>query len=242
MTSTLEPDLAAAADHIGAIGSAYYFDPATLAVGKEHDLDGFRFYFLGRGGVLGDVEAEVVASAFGYFHPRLIEKMWNTAKERVAPRAAARMYLSCGHEFARARFADVAGLDAFCTAAEQVNAAIDPAGLALYAGHDAEPLPEDPPARAIQLCTVLREARGSAHLLGIVAVGLHPSVAHAIRRPDAIGMFGWPDDIEISEQDRARWAEAEAITDRQMAVPFATLDDGGRRDFLAGLAGMRAVL
>ncbi len=241
MTSPV-PELAAAAHHIAALGACYYFDPATLAIGKAHNLDGYRFYFLGRGGVLGDVEAEVVASAFGYFEPAIVEKMWTTAKARMAPRDAARLYLSCGHEFARTRFADVAGLDAFCAAAEQVNDAIDPAGLALYAGFDAEPLPDDPPARAIQLCTVLREARGSAHLLAIVAVGLSPRLAHAIHRPDAVKEFGWPDDVEIDEQDRARWEQAEELTDRQMDPPFASLDESGRRALLAGLEAMRAAL
>jgi hypothetical protein len=50
---------------IGKAGSAFYFHPSTLARGKEVGLDGFRFYMLGRGGVLGDVESDVVASAFG---------------------------------------------------------------------------------------------------------------------------------------------------------------------------------
>ena len=39
----------------GDIGSAFYFHPDTLAMAKGHGLDGFRMYFLGRGGVLGDV-------------------------------------------------------------------------------------------------------------------------------------------------------------------------------------------
>ena len=41
---------------LGQIGQAYYFHPDTLARGKELGLDGFRWYMLGRGGVLGDVE------------------------------------------------------------------------------------------------------------------------------------------------------------------------------------------
>jgi hypothetical protein len=50
---------------IGAAGASFYFDSDTLARGKELGLDGFRFYFLGRGGVLGDVEPAVVES-FGW--------------------------------------------------------------------------------------------------------------------------------------------------------------------------------
>ena len=75
----------AACPKIGDLGSAFYFDPATVAKGKELGLDGFRFYFLGRGGVLGDVEPRVVQAAFGYFEPRLIAKIWDSARERMPP-------------------------------------------------------------------------------------------------------------------------------------------------------------
>jgi hypothetical protein len=228
---------------IGELGGApWYFHPKTLAAGKEHNLDGFRLYFLGRGGVLGDVEAEVVASAFGYFNPALVEKLWNTAKERMAPRDAARLYLSCCHQFARDHFGDVEGLDAYCDAAEKVNAAIDPAGLALYAGIDSEPLPDDAPARALQLTAVLREARGSTHLLAVIASGLTPRIAHAIKRPTEGKEFGWDDTPEPTADERARWQQAEDLTDRLLAPAFETLDDAERAALLTGLAGMKAAL
>jgi Helix-turn-helix family len=235
-------DFIARTTAIGALGGVWYFDPGTIATGKEHNLDGFRFYFLGRGGVLGDVEPAVVVSAFGYWNPGLIEKMWNTAKERMAPRDAARVYLSCCHDFARAKFGALDGLDAFCDAAEQVNSAIDPAGLALYAGIAAEPLPDDAPARALHLCAVLREARGSAHLVGVVASGLRPRIAHAIKRPDDGKIFGWDDAPEPTADERARWEQAEDLTLRQLEPWFGVLDRAGQDALVAGLAGMQAAL
>ena len=227
---------------LGTIGSLHYFDSDTVATGKEHNLDGFRFYFLGRGGVLGDVEPEVVSSAFGYWNPALVAKMWSSAKERMAPREAARLYLSCAHEFGRKHFASVPGLDAFCAAAEQVNAAIDPAALALYAGWAAEPLAEDAPARAMQLCVVLREARGSAHLVGVVAAGLRPRIAHAVKRPTEGKLFGWEDEPVPTDEERAQWDEAEELTVRQLERWFGVLDDAGREAFLSGLDGMTAAV
>lgn len=235
-------DFIARTEAIGTIGSLHYFDPDTLATGKEHNLDGLRFYFLGRGGVLGDVEPEVVGSAFGYWNPALITKMWSSAKERMAPRDAARLYLSCAHEFGRKRFGGVADLDAFCAAAEEVNAAIHPAALALYAGYDAEPPPEDAPARAMHLCVVLREARASAHLVGVVATGLRPRIAHAIKRPTEGKLFGWDDEPTPTAEERAMWDEAEEITIRQLERWFGVLDDDGRQSFLAGLDGMSAAV
>ena len=235
-------DFIAETEAIGVLGGLHYFDPDTLATGKEHNLDGFRFYFLGRGGVLGDVEPAVVGSAFGYWNPALIEKMWNSAKERMAPREAARLYLSCAHEFGRKRFGGIDGLDAFCAAAEQVNDAIDPAALALYAGYRAEPLPDDVAARAMHLCVILREARGSAHLVGVVAAGLRPRIAHAIKRPADGKQFGWDDEPTPTDDERSRWKEAEELTLRQLEPWFGVLDDAGRTALVTGLAAMSAAV
>ena len=81
---TPEELVSTTAAKINSLGAIYYFDRATIAHGKEHlDLDGMRFYFIGRGGVLGDVEAPVVTSAFGYFAPAVVDKMWNTSKKKV---------------------------------------------------------------------------------------------------------------------------------------------------------------
>jgi hypothetical protein len=240
VTSTRE-FTAAVAGPIGSLGGSFYFAPSTVATGKEHGLDGFRFYFLGRGGVLGDVEAAVVASAFGYFHPAIVERMWTSAREKMAPRDAGRLYLECGHAFARERLEDVKGLDEFCAAAETVNAAIDPGGLALYSAVAAEPLPDDAPARALHLVTVLREARGSTHLLAVRACGLSPRAAHQIKRPDDVKTFGWQD-LDVTDEDRARHARAEELTDELMEPAFAALDDEGRDELATGLDRIGAAL
>lgn len=234
---TLEELLAAACPTIGTLGAAFYFTPETLARGKELGLDGFRFYFLGRGGVLGDVEAKVVTSAFGYFNASLVQRIWDSAKATMAPRDAGRAYLDCCRQFGQSRFADVADLDAFCDAAETVNDAVGPAGLALYAGLSAEPLPEDLPGRAMQLVASLREFRGSAHLLAVLASGLMPVNAHHIHRPDMMEMFGWDEATlpGITEDDRHGLAAADALTDRLVGPAYAVLDDGQRHALVDGL-------
>src|SRR5579863_1312628 len=105
---------------IGDLGWAFYFTPEALAVGKSLGLGGLRFYFLGRGGVLGDVDAESVVSAFGYFSPAVVSKMWNSAKEIYPARDAARVYMNCCAELGRARFSELTGLAEFCDAAGAV--------------------------------------------------------------------------------------------------------------------------
>jgi hypothetical protein len=242
----MTPDelIAATAPAVHTLGSAYYFVPETLARGKELGLDGFRFYFLGRGGVLGDVEAPVVASAFGYFEPGLLKTMWDSGRQVAEPRQTSRAHLECAHRYGRARFGDVAELGDFCAAAEAVVAAANPAGLALFAGYVAEPLPDDLPARAMQLVAVLRELRGSAHLLAVVASGLSPKVAHYLRRPDDFALFGWSEDDvpAVTDEDHRALAGADVLTDRLLVSAYEVLDGAGRDSLSAGVERMEAAL
>ncbi|MEM9131990.1 MAG: hypothetical protein AAF962_03835 [Actinomycetota bacterium] len=227
---------------IGVLGAAFYFDAVTVAKGDELGLGGFRFYFMGRGGVLGDVEPAVVRSAFGYFAPPLVEKLWNKGREIVDPREAGRVYVDCSRDFGRAHFGDIDGLDAFCQAAETINAATDEASLPLYAGLNAEPLSDDLPARAMQLTALLREYRGSAHLAAIRCMGLDDAVAHAIKRPDDVQMFGYEATPEFGDAERALHDEAEAMTDRMVRGAYAAVDADGAKALVAGLDAMEAAL
>ncbi len=246
MTSAAEPTtfVGEVSRPIQKLGAEFYFVEPTLAHGKSIGLGGLRFYFMGRGGALGDVNWQTVHSAFGYFNPTVVEHMWTTSLERIRPTVAAHEYALCSQEFGRTHFSDLPDLDGFCAAAESVIAAVNPAGLALFAGMLATPLASDPAARAYQLVTMLREHRGSAHLLAIIAVGLSPRAAHAIKRPNELELFGWtPEDIpELTEQDKARHSEAEQITDALVGPAFDQLDESARNSLRNGLASMRAAL
>lgn len=224
---------------VGALGARFYFDPPTLAVGKEHDLDGFRWYYLGRGGVLGDVEASVVTSAFGYFAPALSDKIWNSAREKMAPRDAARRYLQCNADLGRQVLVESDVLAAFCDAAEASASAVSPAGLALWAGIAAEPLPDDLAGRAMQLIVSHRELRGSQHLAAIVGAGLPVDVAHALRRPDDVATFGWGD-ITIPDGAAETLAAVDRATDALSEQVYSTLSEEQRQAFADGVAHMTA--
>lgn len=241
---TPEELVAAASPDIRDLGWAFYFVPETGAMAEELGLDMFRFYFLGRGGVLGDVEATVVASAFGYFEPGLVGRMWESAKEVLSPREAGRAYHLASAEHGRRRLSSVEGLERFCAAAEQVNDAADPVALPLYAGIRSEPLVDDLPGRSMQLLTVLRELRGSAHLLAVRAVGLDARTAHWIARPGDIAMFGWSEDDPppVTDEARSLLEAAETMTDRLVVPSFAVLDDRGQQDLLTGLERIGAAL
>lgn len=238
--TTAEELVAATAATVNGLGARFYFHPATLAKGKELGLDGFRFYVLGRGGVLGDVEPAVITSAFGYFNPGLVAKMWNSAKQTMNPREAARIHLECNADIGRSALGDVDGLAEFCDAAEQVLTDQNPAGLALYAGIAAEPLPDDLPGRAMHLLAVHRELRGSIHLAVIVASGMHAAVAHALRRPSDVEMFGWPADLAVPADAAEHLAEIDRITDERTADAYESLSDEQRSAFVRGVAAIDA--
>jgi hypothetical protein len=225
---------------INEVGNRFYFDSDTLARGKELGLDGFRFYFLGRGGVLGDVDPAVIVAAFGYFSPSVVEVMWDSAKQIVEPREAARAYLACADRFGASRLDGLDVLDGFNDAAEAIVAAVDRSALPLFAGIAAEPLPDDPAARAYRNVCVLRELRGSVHLLAIVATGVTPLVAHAIKRPDDVTSFGWEAAPDISDDDRARLAVADELTDRLLVPSVEALTEAQRDAFVAGVDALGA--
>lgn len=233
-----------ACEQIGVFGGAYYFELETLEIGEGLGLDGLEFYFGGRGGVLGDVKSGVISSAFGYFNPEFVDQMWTAARKKVAPQEGARAYASACHALGRAKLSDLPGLDALCAALTQVNDAADGRGHFLYAAHAAEPLPADLPARTMQLLAVLREFRGSAHLLAVIASGLDPKIAHYLRRPYDMELFGWDGEetVEVTDDQRARLQQADELTDRLVASAYGALDDAAASALLDGLAAVNDAL
>lgn len=229
---------------IGDLGAAFYFVPETLDRGKELGLDGFRFYMLGRGGVLGDVEPAVVASAFGYFNPAVIDEIWTSAAAILPPREAGRAYMACAAEHGRRHLGSVDGLDQLCAALEAVDHAAEKAGLALYSGVSAEPRAEDLPGRTMQLLAVLREWRGSAHLLAVRAVGMEPRVAHFLRRPEFFSVFGWSEDDPpaVTDADRVALEAVDQLTDRIVEPAWSVLDPVRADVVVDRLGAVRAAL
>ncbi|MEO6653765.1 MAG: hypothetical protein ABIP17_14030 [Ilumatobacteraceae bacterium] len=227
---------------IGSIGAAFYFHPDTVTRGKEAGLDGFRFYVLGRGGVLGDVEPSVVHAAFGYFTPELIDKMWTSASETMGPRDAARLYQQCAHDLGRSRLDSVEGLDGFVDATSQIIGSVEGTSLPLFAGMRAEPVPSDAPAAAMHQAMVLRELRGSVHLLALTATGLNSPIAHSIKRPADVQLFGYQDAPEPTDDDRAKWERAEGLTDELLAPAYATLSEHQSEALVSGTQAIAAAL
>ncbi len=94
---TPEEAVRGCAGRVGKLGGAWMFDEQTLARGLELGLTSWSWYHCGRGGVLGDGDADVVIAAFGFFPPALQRKAWEKGKAVLPPSQAAREYaLACG--------------------------------------------------------------------------------------------------------------------------------------------------
>ena len=230
--------IAQACPSIHAAGSGYYSAPSTLARGRELGLDGTvrTFYMIGRGGVLGDVDAALVESSFGYFEPSYIEKAWNSVREIVSPAEGARAYAQCCADVGRLALENASWVEEYCAAASTVIASADPVGLPMYAAYRVLPVAEDPAAQAMQLTVVLRELRGAVHLLAVRACGLSGRNAHLAERPHMAASFGWsPDEVDsITSADRDALRRSETMTDDLLKPAFGALDQAGARALVDG--------
>lgn len=215
---------------IQAIGAGFMFSREAKAFGvAAGGTDFLGPYSRGRGGVLGDVDADVVTSAFGFFPAATVRAAWESIA--LPAEQAATGYLGVCQDFGRRKLGGFDGAGRLAELLAPVAAAADPAGVALFAGWRALPLAADDPARAMQLIHVLRELRGGLHLLAIRASGLTPEQAVLIGgSPRSSGAdhareFGWPEPYpETTPELRQRWEAAEALTDDLIGPAFAVLD------------------
>jgi hypothetical protein len=212
----------ALAGPVNDVGGRWMLDVEVLGPSKQAGYpNGYAYYVAGRGGVLGDVDADVVGSAFGFFEPALVRKMWNAGIAVEGARAAAARYGAACAQWGRTRLQGFAEARRAAELMRHVIDSIDSSGLALFAGWRNEPRPDDAPALAYLLTHVLRELRGSVHIVAVLAAGLTPR--EAMLAASGVGtarQFGWsepfPDVAHLLEQR----AEAEAVTNAIMTRFF----------------------
>jgi hypothetical protein len=201
------------------IGSAIYLSPDVFGWASEWGWPNpFAFYFAGRGGMLGDVNADVVHAAMGWFEPNALEAMYGEGVAVAgAPAAAARM-AEAHSKWGRKHYAEVEGLDDIVGVTEELVDGLEGSGIPLFAGwRDAERC-ETAAGRAAQLMQILREWRGGLHLVATTAVGLSPLEAILSNEgPGQAKFFGWREPFPDYEALKATHDEAEEMTDRLCA-------------------------
>ena len=222
----------------------YYFSPSTITVGKSLGLKGMEFYVAGRGGALGDCEGSVVAAAFGYFNPIIINAAWTLAIAKHPARTIGSMHYECAAVVGREKLSALPNLAEFVSAMQKVFDAMDPDGLALFAAFKSLPLVDDLPGRAMQLAASLREYRGSAHLVAVRASGVSGIQAHFIKRPKDMKNFGWSESEYpiVNDETRARMVAAEKLTDALCIAPYSVLNETERASLVAGARAFEAAL
>lgn len=224
------------------VGAAFMLDGVTTARGEEFGLDFGEFYGLGRGGVLGDVDADVVSSAFVFFNPAVVRTIWELARSKREPAAAAAAYAEACDAWGRDRISNAEGLAELDALLGRVVAAASPIGAPLFAGWRAVPLADDAAARVMRQIHVLRELRGGLHGVAVLAVGLSPRDAMVASGSEMIGLFGWAEPYPDRDPLLAAHNEALAITTRLVAAAFEVLNDDERDRVVELLDGVRAAV
>lgn len=226
---------AAAGTYIASLGGGFMISSQAKAFAKDNGLRGWAAYVVGRGSVLGDVDADVVTAAFGFWPSDVVRESWQAGRAAIALDDAREQYAAACHAWGRQRYADLEGAGRLAELLSWVVDGCDVAGLPLFAGWRAVDLPADDPARLNQLLHVAREHRGGTHLLAVIASGLSPLQA-VLTGPGGTGnasFFGWEEPFEdVSGQMLAR-SQAETLTNTLIAPAFDVLGHDERVELLA---------
>ncbi len=220
---------------ISAFGTTFMLDPGFYAPAIDVGYSGLDFYIAGRGGVLGDVDADVVSAAFGFLAPEIVRLTWEGARE-VAPVAdALSMFAAGAAEWGRRHFVADIDYHELTRLCRRVIDAAPIAGLPLFAGWRNVPAPDDGPGSAALAMNVMRELRGGAHLLAVIAAGITPREAahHAGGEGYATMMGHQPPFAEVDDIGPTM-AGVERTTTAIVTPGFEVLD-GGEADRLIEL-------
>ena len=234
---TAEETVRAADKVLHDVGTVWMSHPDTQARGAAHGYSrAMSFYFAGRGGVLGDVDAAVVTAAMGWFHPGLVRLMWDRGLAVASAREGARRYAQACADWATDHLTGFTSADRLSELAGKVVSGAEESGLPLFAGWRAEPLADGGPARLLQLVHVLREWRGAVHLVATTAAGLGPLEAILTNEgPEQARFFGWRDELPDCTHLKDRHVQAQQTTDRLVAETYDRALTPAERAEFAGL-------
>ena len=221
----------ASAPAISGIASRFMLDMDTYAKGGELGFAGIDFYYTGRGGPLGDVDASVVHAAFGFFPEASVRANWEQGRTVTTPAKASAAFLACAHAWGEARFTDDLEPGRMAELASRVVEAADGAAAPLFAATRRVPRPTSDAARAIHELNLLRELRGAVHLAAVLTQGLAPGEALAIKTPGMAPMFGYDELPDVAGLED-RWQAAEDATDVAFARHLLVLSDDERAEFV----------
>jgi hypothetical protein len=225
------------------LGAAFGSDPTFDKTAAQLGLSRWAFYFGARAGVLGRVDAEVVAAACGFFAPSLVTAAWDEALAAHDPTTIVAADVRLCLEWAREHFADApTDLTRAAVLAERVVAAADATARPLFAGWRALPARADDPAGRLALALLrLREHRGASHLIAVAAEGLTPLEAILVDsgQPKAAAN-GWLPPYPQTVVARTRMLGADRRAGILAGRPYAALTEPERDDLVSTLEALHA--
>lgn len=235
--SSFGSSVKALTEPVGYLGGRWMLHPEVLQPCRDAGYPhGYAYYVAGRGGVLGDVDSDVITAAFGFFEPSLVRKMWDKGVAVEGAAASAARYGAACAEFGRARLQGFDRATRIAELAERVADNVDVAGLSLFAGWRNQSRPGDDAGRAYFLMHVLRELRGGVHLLAVVATGLGPRRAVFASGGEALAkQFGWAPPYDDSAGVSKK--PAEDLTDEILTRLYAAALNADEVAELATLVG-----
>lgn len=214
---------------VGTIGSHFMLDGATYKRGAELGFQGLDFYVTGRGGVLGEVDSDVVAAAFTFFEPAAVRTLWEQGCGVMPPAQAAQEFAACCAAWAEAKVPDDLDAARLAELAGRVVAQARPACAPAFAGWRAMTVPSSPKAATVHHLNTLRELRNGLHGAAVVSADLTPLEALSLRSPHMVPLFGWPEPAP-TDGLQPRWDAAEEQTNRSMAHAYEGLSDAEREE------------
>jgi hypothetical protein len=227
------------------LGTAMYLSPDVMGwAGEWGWTNPFAFYFAGRGAMLGDVSADVVHSAFGWFEPNAVRAMYDEGVAVGGTAVAAQRMAEAHGMWGRKHFADVAEIDDIVAVTEELVDGLEGSGIPLFVGWRSAPRDDTPAGKAAQLMQILREWRGGIHLVATTAVGLSPLEAILTNEgPGQAKFFGWSEPFPDTANITNKHAEAEYITDQASAAALSrALSADKYPAFEAGITALRAAM
>jgi hypothetical protein len=224
----------ASARAIGDLPANFMLDMATYAVAADAGYEGMAFYFGGRGGVLGDVDADVVSAAFVYFPPESLRLAWEQAASVESRAAAAQRWADLAAAWAVAHLpADGLDYARLAELAGKVVLSADVAGAPVFAGWRALPEPSGERELALHRLNALRELRAARHATAVLAAGIAPRLALMVKTPYMADIFGWPQPHPEPDQlVRDRWEAAELVTNELFGADLGVLSDAEQAEFV----------
>ncbi len=209
---------------INRLGASLFFDPITLQVGAERGIDDVvLLYAAGRAGVMGDVTATQVISAFAFFCPDMVRSAWSKVGQTASAPAIATIYADGMSAAARERWqAEPAAV--VTRIGRTVLDGVEALGMPLFAGWREMPVPEDAQGAAAIVMMTLRELRGDVHVQSVAVAGLGGLEAEMATQGEfGAKLHGWPEPWPDPEPFEERLAVAQSATSERMARIYAAL-------------------